>query len=102
MSEPIQSPPADQEKLLLELIKRTEAIEQALIGLYSLLGEDATHRKQLEWFLKQGEENKDETSPLLRLRSERSQRPVDSPLAPLVHVLQKSLFIRLPPLEKIL
>ena len=42
-----------------DLVKRIEDIEQALVGVYSILGEDGNHREKLIRFL--SEEDTDET-----------------------------------------
>ncbi len=92
MAEPIKLPLDDQEKLLLHLANKTEAIEQALIGIYSIFGEDATYREQLTKFLKERiEEHKDETPQSLTLRTKRIQGGLETPMVALFDILQKAL-----------
>ena len=92
MAESIKLPLDDQEKLLLHLANRTEAIEQALVGVYSIFGEDATYREQLTKFLKERiEEHKDETQPSLASRPERIQGGLETPMVVLFDILQEAL-----------
>ena len=98
MAEQIKLSLDDQEKLLLHLVKRIEGIEQVLIGVYSILGEDGNHREQLTAFLKKKlGECKDETSQSFISRFEQSQGGKESSNASLFDVLQKALKSRIPP-----
>ena len=99
MAEQIKLSLDDQEKLLLHLAKRIEDIEQALTGVYSILGEDANHREKLVGFLKEKlKEDTNETSQSLISRFEQSQGVTETSHAALFDILQKALHssIRLP------